>query len=375
MQRGKVNVLIDGQWGSTGKGKLAGILAAKHRPELSVCNFMTNAGHTWVGDDGDTVMVQQLPSLIINRDCMCHIAATAAVDPTILQGELDRFNRFNPLPRLSIDPRATVIRHEHKEEEAKSLHRISSTVKGCGAALSHKIMRHDHDIVGNGDDKWFGMAVRDTEKVVHVGLINRMKILFETAQGFDLSLNHGTRFPYTTSRDVTVAQALNDACVPPSKCGDVYGSLRAHPIRVGNAFEFTGGDPKGTDGWSGPSYPDQRELSWEDVTFLSGAPTPLLERTTVTNKIRRVFSFSELQLERFIMVNNPTFLFINFVNYLDHRAYGVHVFAPEDRRRFFSEFPVIRDFVEKVNEHGVPVAYLGTGPKQSHVVDLGVDLS
>jgi hypothetical protein len=98
----------------------------------------------------------------------------------------------------------------------------------------------------------------------------------------------------------------------------------------------------------------------------------LLERTTVTNKVRRIFTFSKAQLERFIRHNAPSCLFINFVNYIDHVAYG-KVVGPLEVRDFYSAFPKIKRFVEEVEELGVPVAYLGTGPKHSHVVDLGID--
>lgn len=368
MQAGKVNVVIDGQWGSTGKGKLVGLLAQKHNPELAVCNFMTNAGHTWCPDNGgDPVMVQQLPSCLINKKTLLHIAGSAAIDLNVFNRELDRFDViYGVRHRLSVDPRAMVITKEDKETEAASLHHISSTVKGCGAAVASKVMRKAK--LANEYPDQFKFV--ETEKVVHVGLRAGWKVLFETAQGFDLSLNHGTRYPYCTSRDITVSQALNDACVPPKVLGHVYASLRANPIRVGNAYEFT--KSAGPNGWSGPSYPDQQELTWDEVTQLSGSDQPLLERTTVTNKVRRIFTFSHMQLDRFIKVNAPDFLCINFVNYIDARCFGLSV-PPDEVGEFLGAFPKIDEFVRSVEDHGVPVAYLGTGPKHSHVVDFGID--
>jgi adenylosuccinate synthase len=369
MLAGKVNIVIDGAWGSTGKGKLVGILARKHKPELAVCNFMTNAGHTWVPDNGTApVMVQQLPTSLINPTTQLHIAASAAIDLKVWNGELDQFDvPYGVRHRLSVDPRAMVITKEDKEAEAASLHRISSTVKGCGAAVASKVMRKA-SLVQDYPNEFH--KIIDTEKVVHVAIGAKWKVLFETAQGFDLSLNHGTRYPYCTSRDITVAQALNDACVPPKAVGHVYASLRANPIRVGNAYEFT--KSTGADGWSGPFYPDQRELSWEEVTGLAGSDRALLERTTVTNKVRRIFTFSHQQLDRFIKVNAPDFLFINFVNYIDARCFGYNV-VPEDVSAFMRLFPRVEAFVKSVEEHGVPVAYLGTGPKHGHLVDFGID--
>ena len=53
IEKGKANVIIGGQWGSEGKGKLAGWLYANH-PEISVAvsDFTPNTGHTFIEDDG-----------------------------------------------------------------------------------------------------------------------------------------------------------------------------------------------------------------------------------------------------------------------------------------------------------------------------------
>ena len=72
------------------------------------------------------------------------------------------------------------------------------------------------------------------------------------------------------------------------------GVARTYPIRVG--------------GTSGPGYLDQEELSWEQV----GQPE---ERTTVTNRIRRVFEFSAMQIAEAIRQSGPNEIFLNFCNY------------------------------------------------------------
>jgi adenylosuccinate synthase len=87
--------------------------------------------------------------------------------------------------------------------------------------------------------------------------------------------------------------------LPPIKNLFVYGTLRTFPIRVGNT----------PDGYSGDGYPDQREIAWEE---LGVAP----ELTTVTRRIRRVFTFSFNQLEEALWHCRPDFLFVNFCNYI-----------------------------------------------------------
>ena len=87
-------------------------------------------------------------------------------------------------------------------------------------------------------------------------------MILEVSQGFDLSLNHGTEYPYCTSRDITVGMALNSAGCPPSMLGNVIGSFRTYPIRVGNV---EGGN-------SGPCHHDQTEITWADVSNTHGGP-------------------------------------------------------------------------------------------------------
>ena len=129
----------------------------------------------------------------------------------------------------------------------------------------------------------------------------------EVPQGFSLSVNHGF-YPYTTSRNVTVAAALNDLGVHPSYLGSVHMSLRTYPIRVGNIV--VDGQEIGN---SGPFYPDSVELQWEDL-----GQTP--ERTTVTQRIRRIATFSLIQYKAALRVNKPDFVFLNFANYYKDEA-------------------------------------------------------
>jgi adenylosuccinate synthase len=79
--------------------------------------------------------------------------------------------------------------------------------------------------------------------------------------------------------------------------------MRNFPIRVGNVDGFSSGD----------FYPDQEETSWEAI---GQAP----ELTTVTQRVRRVFTFSEMQATEAIRANDPDFIFINFMNYLDEEG-------------------------------------------------------
>ena len=79
-------------------------------------------------------------------------------------------------------------------------------------------------------------------------------------------------------------------------------------------------------GDSGPGYDDQKETTWEEVTSSSGSPEPIMEMTSVTKLPRRVFNFSIENLRdsiRYNQTRDPTYISINFANYVDHEISGL----------------------------------------------------
>ena len=160
------------------------------------------------------------------------------------------------------------------------------------------------------------------------------KILIEGAQGYSLGINAGF-YPYCTSRDCTPARFLADCGVPHGFLAKVIGTLRVHPIRVGST----------TDGYSGDVYPDQEELSWDDIGDSGVEP----ELTTVTKRKRRVFSFSMLQFHEAVLACQPDELFLNFMNYDKNKSMQV---------------------CREICKTGVPIIYQGWGPSFHNVKEF-----
>ena len=148
-------MIIDGQWGSTGKGKLAGWVYYNlplDEPIFAVCDFMPNAGHTVYHPEGHAVVTRQLPTGAAFLDVQCLIGPHAAIDVDGLMGEIKAIEALNIegpgiRDRLFIHPRAAVVQPGHRESE-KSMTRISSTMKGGHAASVDKIMRRDGETEG-----------------------------------------------------------------------------------------------------------------------------------------------------------------------------------------------------------------------------------
>lgn len=364
MKKGKINIVIDGQWGSTGKGKIVGYLALKHQPDVAVCNFMTNAGHTFVYDDGKELFFQQIPVSAVCPSTMLVLAPTSAITLDILFKEIEmlRINDLSVKGRLFIDRYAIIIDDKHSEAEKKEIFGIASTMKGCGYAFAEKVKRRGNVRLAKDVPELEEYLVDSSVYLNHRLRMGAM-ILGETAQGFDLSINHGHSYPYVTSRDVTPMQFMNDCGVHSDFMGDVYGVLRTYPIRVGSvkAVEIgTENDPIST---SGGCYDDQYEFTWEEISKHAGIPVQ--ELTSVTKRIRRVFSFSAYQTEKFLRICRPNKLCINFVNYLEQDSNKV--VENEDYRNMVH---IISSLAIDLNLN-TNLNILGTGAKNKDIIEIG----
>jgi adenylosuccinate synthase len=308
MQRFALNVLMDGQWGSCGKGLFAGYLAKKHDLDVAITCRGPNSGG-WYKDKQQEILHKQLPSSAVNPSTILMLSASSVIDEAILLHEIEENQAQS---RLHIHPLAPVITALDKEYEKTELRRIASTMQGTGSASGRKVMRHPDAMVAKDVPSLKKWVRADWQERLWRYLRQGAKILMELPQGYCLSLDYGF-YPYCTSRNISTSSALSMCGLPPSALGNVYGIVRTYPIRVGNI-------PNEKDSYSGPCFDDQNEITWEDVTKASGQKTKIQELTTVTKRVRRVFTFSHEQLADFVVSNDVTHLCVNFMNYLGGQA-------------------------------------------------------
>ena len=310
IKHGSASVVIDGQFGSTGKG-----LAAAYQCERAEVNWQTvicttnaapNAGHTTVLPDGRKFITFHLPTMAVMRpETSIYLNAGAIIDIDVLRDEL-RDMGVNPI-RVVIHPNAAMITQEDKDYEKSKTSgatQIASTQKGVGRALARKIMREgvtakDMAVELNA----MGLRVHAME--LNEAMMMGFAVVVETPQGMGLSVNNGFH-PHCTSREVSVSQSLSDAGIHPSYLYKTLMTARTFPIRVGNIVD----DEGKTIGFSGGVYPDQQELSWIDF------PNVEPERTTVTKRIRRIFNFSSMQYRDSISRLRPNIVHLGFCDYL-----------------------------------------------------------
>lgn len=296
-----VDFIVDGQYGSTGKGALAAVIARAGRESIEVyaTNAGPNSGHTAV-HKGRKLVTTQLPvgaavaRLIDGPKFDVYLTAGAIIRPETLQREVEEF-KLVP----TIHPCAAMIEAWHLEQEqGNGSSRVAGTAKGVGAALADKVNREGN--LWGRQDCWFGYSgVMD--------LSNRC-VLHESAQGFSLGVNEARFAPHTTSRECTVQQAMSDARIPRSRVNKVAMSVRTFPIRVGSTAA----------GYSGDYYPDQSETNWQELGVEA-------ELTTVTKRVRRVFTWSWDQFHDALLVNEPDVINVNFLDYLGEKERSVFV--------------------------------------------------
>lgn len=340
-----LTVVVGGQYGSEGKGKLVSSLACHSRRQVAVVRGGgANAGHTAEGPHG-RYMLRQLPSGAVNRECALHLAAGMQINVELLLAEMAQLDIGRE--RLHIDPGAVLIEAaDAKTEDRTGLGaRIASTLTGTGAAAARKLMREPRTRRA-ADEPQLAPYLADVPELLRRALATGTHVIVEGTQGAGLSLHHGP-YPYVTSRDTTAAAFLSEAGLPPTAVKDVFVLLRTYPIRV-----------------AGSSGPLAGEMTWDEVARRAGYPTALAEYTTVTGRLRRVGEFDWKLAQRAVTLNGPTSLAIHGADYLSYADLGV--------RRFEELSTTTRGFIEEVERRlGVPVRYVFTGPDGDDLVDRG----
>jgi len=343
-----VDVLIGGQFGSEGKGNIVGHIAPEY--DLLVRVGGPNAGHL-VYAEPKPEKYYHLPSGTRRApNAKLLLGPGAVIYPKKLLEEIAEHKI--DAERLTIDPRAMIITDADREEEAKRFGSISSTAQGVGIASARKM-------TGRSDYKEERAAflardcdvlqpyLRSARQVLADAMVAGQRILLEGTQGTALSLHHGD-YPHVTTRDTTVSGCLADAGIPPSNIRKVIMVCRTYPIRVG-----------------GPSGPMAHEVNMAEIHGRSGIPLEELEkteRTTTTDRPRRIAEFDWLQFRDSVQLNGPTDIALTFVDY----------FAVKNRDAFRFEqlSQETISFVEEIERiSGRPVSLLSTDFNWRNVID------
>jgi adenylosuccinate synthase len=351
---GRVAAVIGGQYGSEGKGVIVNYMASHY--EVHIRTGGPNAGHSFYHGE-DLYKMQMLPCGWTNPAATLVIGPGAVVDLRQLSREVEQVQQRTGQviwDRLVISEKAAVIDKRHHAEEGGvegELHRrIGSTGEGVGSARTARMARDVTRISLAGECyREFNIPeyciYADVPKILQEARTSGANILLEGTQGSGLSLVHGP-WPYTTSADTNAGQFAADAGIPPHKLTDVLLVIRSHPIRV-----------------AGNSGPLRNEISWEDLSRELGRE--VIERTTVTQKVRRVGLWDEDLVDQAVTLNAPTAFALTFADYIDP--------GDEGKTRYVDLGTKTRSFVDYLESRwNIPVAFVGTGGPRWNVIDRGI---
>jgi adenylosuccinate synthase len=329
-----VTVVVGGQFGSEGKGKVAHFLSAQMRASAVVRVGGSNAGHTVIDSFGNPIVFRQLPTASLLPNVICGLAAGSYISPNILFDEISRTGLTKD--RLLIDPNAVIITEDEElRERSGSLRKsIGSTLSGTGAAVQRRLDRRDTAMLARNEPS-LADYIRPVADFLRNALTANKRVLIEGTQGFGLSVLHSDDYPFVTSRDTTAAAFVSEVGLSPLDVDDIVMVLRAFPIRVG-----------------GNSGPLPNEIDWTAVTKESGSSTPIIEHTSVTKTVRRVARFDPTIVRHAIAVNTPTRIVLNHLDYIDSTCAGENRLSKKDLR-----------FLDEI-ETGIdtPIDYVGLGP-------------
>ncbi len=338
-----LTVIVGGQFGSEGKGKVTSHLALRDNVDIVVRCGGPNSGHT-VDVAGQRYELRSLPVGFINPGARLLLAAGCLINPEILLTEI-KSTGTDPR-RVGVDRHAGIISPSEGEEEAelRLRDRLGSTLSGTGIGVANRVLRKS-DFKLAKDVPELREFLTDVSAEVNEAVDKNGKVLIEGTQGFGLSVYHSPHYPYATSRDTTASGFLSEVGVSPRLVTDVIMAIRTFPIRV-----------------AGNSGPLKNEITWEEVRERSGYPTDIREFTTTTKKLRRVGLFDLELVQRAALVNRPTQVALHGGDYLSHLNKSVCSFIDLEGGA--------TSFIQALERNlDTPVAYIGTGPANGELVD------
>ena len=271
-----VIVVVGGQWGDEGKGKVVDFLAERVNMVVRFSGG-DNAGHTVINPFGK-FKLHLVPSGIFYPDVTCIIANGVVVNPAVLTTEIDDLNKRGiDTSRLFISDRANLVMPYHilldgLEEEARGGGALGTTRRGIGPAFTDKVARLgiragellnretlkqrlgfvldyknriltrvygvepvELDGLYQQCCRWGeGLAdyLRDTSAMIDEAVRSGDTILLEGAQGALLDPDFGT-YPYTSSSSSLAGNGCIGAGIGPAKIDKVVGIFKAYNTRVG----------------------------------------------------------------------------------------------------------------------------------------------
>lgn len=223
----KLDIIVDLQYGDSGKGKVAHFLCKEKKYTHVVrYNGGGNAGHT-IFHKGVKFVTHQIPVGVF-FGVKSIVGSGCALDPETFFEEIAILEKggIKTKGKVFIAKNAHVVTHAHKKEDGKDV-KVGTTKRGIGPAYREKYGRTGVRAESVPELKPYLIDLYEEFQVKNKGAV----VLGEGAQGFGLDIDWGD-YPFVTSSHCTAAGALLNG-FPPQSVRDVWGVAKAYETYVG----------------------------------------------------------------------------------------------------------------------------------------------
>jgi len=306
-------VVVGGQWGDEGKGKVVDLLCPAFAYVVRF-NGGNNAGHTVRFADRHFAL-HLVPSGILHHSCRCLVGPGVVIDPVAMLGEIKTLEEQGVAvrSRLRLSPRAHLVLPGHRtldnaRETAKGSGKIGTTGRGIGPtyetraartgvrlglartprrlkaaveaasselermlSLYPEVVPPRPEEIEEAIDAALALAplLADVSALLGDACEAGEPILFEGAQGTFLDVDHGT-YPFVTSSGCLAGFAAPACGLPARAIHGVMGVFKAYTTRVGSGpfptelMETTGEQLRRRGNEFGTTTGRPRRVGWFD---------------------------------------------------------------------------------------------------------------
>ncbi|MPZ22574.1 MAG: adenylosuccinate synthase [Dehalococcoidia bacterium] len=421
-------VLIGGQWGDEGKGRIVDLLSEKAHI-VTRYSAGNNAGHTVINERG-TFRLRLVPAGICYPGKICIIGNGMAVNPKALIEEIeDLESRGVSTTHLFISDRCQVVMPYHPiidrlDEKLRGENAVGTTGYGIGPAFADKVarigirmgdlidprvfedrLRYVLNYKNNVLTRLYGAEaldfdqvyaeyceygmrlaphVRDTSVIVHEALAGDETVLLEGAQGSLLDLDAGTyEFVSASVPSSLAAGACIGIGIGPTQIDRVYGVYKAYMTRVGNGpmptelFDNDGERIREMGQEYGTATGRPRRCGWFDslasryTARVNGLTAAIFTRMDVLDTFEEIKICTSYRIDGKEILEFPASVGqLNRAQPVFESMPGWN--TPTTGVRNWEDLPeAARNYVKRVEElMGVPIALVSVGPERDQFISL-----
>ena len=416
-----INVIVGGQWGDEGKGKIVDLLC---REANVVARYQggSNAGHTVYHND-KKIVLHQIPTGILRENNICILGKGMVVDPDGIVEEIECLNnnKIDYANRIIIDYYAHIVTPLHKLidqiNEEKSGSKIGTTCKGIGPTYQDKYQRIgiraidllDLSLLKNKLEKRIKIALDKNEissddllninltdyynscKIIKSFIQDSFPILFnknvgniliEGAQGTLLDIDHGT-FPYVTSSNCSSGGISTGLGIPGNKLNNIIGIFKAYVTRVGGGpfptelFDADGKKLQSIGKELGATTGRVRRCGWFDIVAakysasINGLTGIALTKLDILDNFEIIYVCTHYEFR-----NKKIIEMSSVLNYLDEvtpiykefKGWNCSIESTSSFDDLPKEAKVYIEFLSV--KIGVPIEIISIGPKRHQILNL-----